>query len=200
MLYSWNMEWHAILGILSGILQISVVVPYVRDILKGSTRPNAVSTGLWTLLGLIAVIAQFNAGASWSILLVAGVTFNAAVVTVLALIGYGYAKYGLLDWICLALGLVAVAAWIATSNPITALILVVIASVISSIPTIIKTVREPHSEHTFSWFLVFIASSLSLVSTTRFDIQNLLYPFADWMENILIVCISFFGQKMGRRS
>ncbi len=83
------MEWHAALGVASGILQIASVIPYIRDILKGSTRPYAVSTGLWTLLSGIAFTAQITAGASWSVILVGGITFNCAIVTILALSGYG---------------------------------------------------------------------------------------------------------------
>lgn len=189
------MEWHAALGICSGIVQVGSIIPYIRDILKGSTRPNAVSTGLWTLLAGIALAAQISAGASWSVILVAGITFNCAIITVLALSGYGYTKYGRVDWFCLVVGLAAIGAWVLTNNPVVAIVLVVFASLISNIPTVIKTYREPQSEHSFSWLLVVVASSLSLLSTTQLNVQNLLYPAEDWILNLIIFALSFFGQR-----
>jgi hypothetical protein len=193
------MEWHEALGIVSGVIQIGSIIPYIWDIVHGSTRPNAVSTGLWTLLSGIALAAQISAGASWSVILVAGVAFNCAVITVLALSGYGYAKYGRIDWFCLLMGLVAIGAWVLTANPVASIVLVVLASVISNIPTIVKTYREPASEYSFSWFLVVIASSLSLLSTTQLNAQNLLYPGEDWLVNIIIFSLSFFGQRRDKR-
>ena len=192
------MEWHATVGVISGILQVGSIIPYVRDILKGTTRPNAVSTGLWMLLAGIAFVAQISAGASWSVILVGGIAFNCTVVTVLALSGYGYAKYGKLDWLCLALGLTSIGAWILTENPVVAIILAVIASIIANIPTVVKTYREPHSEHAFSWLVVVTASSLSLLSTAQWNIQNLLYPFEDWILNLTIFSLAFWGQRKNR--
>lgn len=194
------MDWHVLLGILSGIVQIGSVIPYTRDIVRGSTRPNAVSTGLWTLLSGIAFVAQISAGASWSIILVGGITFNCALITILALCGYGYSKYGKLDWFCLVVGLISIVAWALSKNPIVAIALVIIASFISNIPTVVKTYKAPKSEHSFSWFLVVIASSLSLLSTTQLNAQNLLYPGEDWLLNITIFGLSFFGQRWGKKS
>lgn len=189
------MDWHAALGIISGILQVGSVIPYTRDILKGSTRPNAVSTGLWALLAGIAFAAQLSAGASWSVILVGGITFNCTLITILALSGYGYAKYGTIDWLCLILGLGSIGAWIMTDNPIIAIILVVCASLLANIPTIIKTYRDPRSEHVWSWLIVVAASTLSILSTTQLNIQNLLYPLEDWLLNITIFGLALFGLK-----
>lgn len=189
------MEWHAVLGVVSGILQIGSIIPYIWDILRGSTRPNAVSTGLWTLLSGIALAAQISAGASWSVILVAGITFNCAIITILALSGYGYTKYGWIDWVCLVFGLTAIGVWIVNNDPIIAIVLVIVASVISNITTVVKTYREQQSELAYSWFIVVIASTLSLISTTQLNAQNLLYPAEDWVMNVTIFSLSFFGQR-----
>ena len=60
------MNWHELVGIASGVLAFLTVVPYVWDILGRITKPNVVTYLVWTLLQSIAIVAQLEAGASWS--------------------------------------------------------------------------------------------------------------------------------------
>ena len=102
---------------------------------SGKTRPSAVSQFLWTILGVIDVAAQYSAGASWSILIVAAVTFNTGIFTVLALAGYGYKnnKLSWADWICLILAIGALSRG-TTSNPVVALLFSLVANSFAAVP------------------------------------------------------------------
>lgn len=180
------MNWYATAGIIAGILQAFSAIPYIRDMFVGKTRPNAVSYVIWGFLALIAVFAQLSAGASWSIILIAVVAFNTCFIATLSLVGYGYTKYGLVDWVCLALGVVAIVVWQITSNPITALLFAVSANIISAIPTVVKTYREPHTELAFAWLIIVAASFLGILSTTQWDTANLLFPIYFLLESFII--------------
>ena len=59
-------------GYISGILFILSVVPYVRSILKGNTKPQRMTWLIWTVLVFIAFFSQLAKGATWSLLLTAG--------------------------------------------------------------------------------------------------------------------------------
>ena len=47
------MDWHLLLGIIGGLLALCAIIPYIRDILHGTTRPNIVSYAIWVFLILI---------------------------------------------------------------------------------------------------------------------------------------------------
>jgi len=112
-----------IIGIAAGIIQISSIVPYVKSMIKGTTRPNIVSWSTWTLLKFIAITAQFTAGASYTVLLLFATAFNTSLVVILCLMGYGYKKYGLTEKVCTTGIIVTIIVWLLTKNPIFALIL-----------------------------------------------------------------------------
>ncbi len=170
------MYWHPALAILSGVLAVAAIVPYIKDIFYGTTRPNAVSWFLWTLLQGIAMAAQFSAGASWSVVLLVVITVNTAVVTVLALTGYGYHAYGRTDIVCFVLALIAVAAWQATKDPIVAIGFAIFADLFASVPTLVKALIEPASESLLGWWIIMFASLASVLSANIINAPNLAYP------------------------
>ncbi len=189
------MNWHALVGITAGIIQVISIIPYIKSMVHGSTRPNIVSNCVWALLSVIALVAQFQAGASWSVIILIAITFNICLIVLLCLVGYGYKKYYTLDWVCLCLALVAIVLWQLTSNPLLAISIAVCANMLSTLPTIVKTYREPHTELPVAWLLLIIASGLSIASTTIWNPENLLYPTYFLLESTIIAGLAFFGQK-----
>jgi hypothetical protein len=189
------MDWHEILGIASSVIWIASAVPYMFSIIRGQTRPSFISYFLWATLGIIDVAAQWSAGASWSILGVAAVTFNTGVFAVLAGIGYGYKKYSKIDGACLVLAIGALLAWYLTNNPVSALLFSLIANFLAAVPTFIKTYREPHSELAWGWVLVTFAAILGVASNTLWTPANLIMPVYMVVECGIIASIAFFGQR-----
>lgn len=184
---------------LSGVLSITAAFFYIRDIVQtGETKPNAVSFFLWTVLGVIAVVAQFKAGASWSIVIVIGATMNTLIITVIALIGYGYRAYGKVDLYCFVLAVLAIGLWQLTGNPVVAIAFVIVGDVLASWPTVSKTYREPQSEHVVGWLLITLASALSVISTEILDAANLAYPIYLLLMNGTIFSLAYLGRKVRR--
>lgn len=194
------MDWHAALGILTGAIQIGSAVPYVRSILRGTTKPNVISFVIWATLSVIDVAAQTSAGASWSIVLPIVITFNTLLVVALGIFGYGYKKYHWPDFLCFALALGALAVWGVTKNPVFALLLTTCTSIFATIPTALKTYREPHSEAAFPWFLTAVASVFAILSTTLWNTANLIIPASNLVECGLIAGVAFFGQRLKKAS
>src|SRR6185369_12883158 len=97
----------ALAGILSGILQIASVVPYLRGMLRRETKPNLVSFSLWTIIQAIAVVAQVQSGWSWSAVILIAVTINCFLITLLGLKGYGFKQYTRLDIFCLIMAVIS---------------------------------------------------------------------------------------------
>ncbi len=189
-------DWHIVLGIIAGLIGFSSIFPYVKDILHGTTRPNIFTYAIWGLLSLISISAQISSGASWSLIFLFGDLLAVITVITLCLFGYGYKKYGRTEGVCTAIALVAIVAWQVTGNPLIAIFFSIIADLVASIPTIIKTFRDPQSEIPGPWFIVAFGALLGIISTTIFDLSNLLFPAYILMINGTVGAIAFFGRRL----
>ncbi|MDP2692870.1 MAG: hypothetical protein Q8O88_04495 [bacterium] len=179
------------------MLSVVAGVIYIKDILQGGeTRPNAVSVFLWTVLQAIALAAQLKAGASLSVVIVIFVTLNTAIVTVLALSGYGYRKYGWVDFFCLVLAVAAIVGWQVTGNPVLAIGFAIAGDLFACVPTAVKTYKEPRSEHVPAWALITVASVLGVLSTDRLDMANLAFPLYLVVSNGAIFSLAYFGRRI----
>ena len=63
------LEATAILGLLAGLVGVADTVPYVRDTVRGRTRPHRGTWLIWGVLAVVACVSQRADGASWSLVL-----------------------------------------------------------------------------------------------------------------------------------
>jgi hypothetical protein len=189
-------DWHLVVGGVAGIIAMLAVIPYIKDILHGTTRPNIFSFSLWALLLFISILAQFSAGASWSVTLLVGDFIGTSSVVIFCLFGYGYGKYGRLEWVCTALAILAIISWQLTHQPVLAILFAVLADAMAAIPTIVKAFKDPWSEAPAQWLLIAFASALAIASTTIFDPANLIFPAYLLLVNGTTGLLAFFGRRL----
>ena len=183
---------HELIGIIAGILAFATGIPYIWNIIGGITKPNTVTYFVWTLLQSIAIFAQFEAGASWSVFLVIGSTISIGIIFLLSLTKYGYKEYSWVDTVALILAGIAILVLLFTDHPVLAIALPIVADAIGAIPTLVKTKKYPHTEDQLAWFIMIIASALGILATEKFDFANLLYPVFLLFEAIVIFSLAFF--------
>src|ERR1700690_3316117 len=107
----------AILGIGSGLLNIAGIVPYVRGILRGKTKPERATWWIWTWLMVVAFWAQVSAGATWSLFLTGSFLLCNAIIALLSL-RHGYGKFRQRDFGAVCLAVAGILIWKATNRPI----------------------------------------------------------------------------------
>lgn len=188
------------LAIASGIVGVGSVIPYVRDILYGTTRPNAVSVFLWIVLLIISLAAQFSAGISWSAAVLVASMFNMLLILGLCLFGYGYRKYGALDGVCFILAIVGIILWQLAHEPLIAITFALLADFISTVPTLAKTARYPETEDPLAWFLIAFAALLSIAAANKFTAANLLWPVYYVVIDLTVFGLAFFGRRLKTNS
>lgn len=169
------LNWHVATAVLSGAFAIAAEVIYIRDIIYGETRPNAVSFLLWTALQAIALQAQLDVGPSWPALFMALITLGSAVVTVLAAIGFGYQKYGRIEFYCTVLAVVAMLL-LFLGDVVLAILFAIAGDFCAALPTWKKTLLEPHTESRQGWALMTIAAFFGVLSTERWDLVDIGFP------------------------
>jgi hypothetical protein len=179
-----------ILGVLGGVAGIADTVPYVRDTVRGSTRPHRGSWLIWSVLAVIAALSQRADGASWSVLMTATQAILTGLVFLLAIrYGEGGMTRGEVSLIALATG--GVIGWILAREPVLAVACVIAADVAAFAMMTPKVVRDPHSETLSTYALASLGGALAAGAVGMLDPSLLLYPayycLANAAMSVLIV-------------
>lgn len=193
-----------IIGIIALTIYFVGSVPYFKDVLFGSARPNRVTWFGWALLAWAPAIIQTMHGADASVAIVYSAAIVVTAVFLLSLYR-GVTKFSALDIACLILGLLVFVIWLFLDAPTIALAVNLIADFLFAIPTIVKTWRESISESRAGWLMGFISTGLILFTKTNFDFINSAYPFYLFALNATMFLLTtgqmqrlnFFENKIG---
>lgn len=187
----------AFFGYLSGVFLIIGFAPYFRDIIRGKTKPERTTWLLWSVLILIAFVAQMSAGATWSLLL-SGV--DAFIVVGIFILSIPYGIGGLLkrDVISLCISLFGLTLWAFTHQPLIALLVTIVIDGLGTYLTVVKTYLKPQTETLFSWCMGTLAGLCGLLAVGSFSVVLAVYPAYIVAANISVVLAIVFGKRMLR--
>jgi uncharacterized membrane protein YkvI len=175
-----------ILGISAAILNIIGIIPYVRGILRGKTKPERSAWWIWTWLMVVAFLAQAAAGATWSLLL----TFSYLVCNILVAwlsVKHGYGKFRTRDYLAVTVAILGVGVWKETGRPILALLIVITIDSIGNLLTMEKSWRAPYTENMFTYTLGGVAAVMGLFAVGNWDLAKVLFPIYAIFVNFIIV-------------
>ncbi len=162
------------LVIISAAISFSGAAVYILDMIRGKSKPNLVTWGLWAFAPLIATGAALSANAdSWATLRIFIAGFSPLLVFLAAfLIKQGYWKLSKFDYVCGVLSLVALGVWIVANSPILAILLAAIADLFATLPTILKAWKYPETETLYTYFVGIIAAAIIIPAIPIWNIEN----------------------------
>jgi len=169
------LEYKIIFGSIAGLITLGAHVPYLIDIFKGRTKPHVYTWLIWSLLLSIGLTAQLVKGAGWGTWSTIGDAVACVAVFILCF-WYGEKNITRSDKITLGLGLVGIVAWVLTSDPLWAVIFVVIADAFGFFPTFRKSFNKPHEETPLTYFLVVVGYALGFFALESYSLTAALYP------------------------
>ncbi len=164
-----------VFGLLSGVATVLAIVPYVRDVLRGTTRPHRGSWLIWTVLSVVALASQLADGASWSIVMVLAQTGITGLVFVLS-IWRGVGGVSRSDLMIIAVAGLGVVAWAVSSTPVIATASTIFADMLGIALMTPKTWRDPRSETFSTYVLGCVSGILSALAVGELDVSLLLFP------------------------
>lgn len=183
-----------VLGITSGIISVICYIPYVRDILKKTTKPERASWLIWSVLGSIAFFSQLAEGASNSLWMVAVQTFLCALIFVLSL-RFGEGGLFKRDLFALFIAFIGLLIWFFTKEAVYALFIVIAIDAAGASLTIIKSYEDPGSETMSTWFLSGLSGFVSMFAVGSLNWILLSYPIYIWLVNWIVVGAMFLGSR-----
>jgi hypothetical protein len=164
-----------VLGVLAAVVGIAGNIPYLRDTVRGSTRPHPGTWLIWAVLAIIVCLSQRADGASWSLLMAATHAVLNATILILA-VRFGTGGVSASDALMITFAAAGVAGWLAADEPIVATLCVVTADLIAAAMMVPKTYRDPGSETLSTFAFASLSGALAVASVTALEPALLLYP------------------------
>ncbi len=182
------MEIKLAFGILSTVIAIACFLPYIRDILRGTTQPHMYSWLVWSLLQTVGVVAAFQAGAgygSWAL----GVGTFFCIAIFLLSFKYGTKNISRLDALCLVGALAALGIYFVLDDALLAIITVAAVDFIGFIPTMRKAYEEPFTETPSTFGLSALSNVFSIIATQQYSVVSILYVASLFFTNLFCFAI-----------
>ncbi len=186
--------------ILSVLVTVGSVIPYIRDILRGTTKPNIVSWITWTLLTGVATVAEFVAGEYTTALFTGAAVLETGIVVLLGL-KYGYVKYTRFDVVCQVGALTGFVFWYLFNSPVAAVVASVTIDFIGALPTIKHSWISPGEETWSTYALAGLGGLLAIFALSSYNWISLPYAIYIVAINVLLSGVLIVrGQQRLRQS
>ena len=164
-----------VLGVLAGVVGIADTIPYVRDTIRGSTRPHRGTWLIWSVLAIVVFLSQRADGATWSLIMAAAQAVLTGAIFLLS-IRRGEGGLSPADVLMLTLASGGVIGWIVADEPVIATACVVAADLIGAAMMVPKTYRDPGSETLATFALASLSGALATGAVGTLDPSPPLYP------------------------
>lgn len=170
-----DLDLAPVLGVLAAVAGIADTIPYIRDIVRGSTRPHRGTWLIWAILAAIACLSQRAGGASWSLIMTATQAILTAVVFALAT-RFGEGGIDTRNVPLIAIAAAGVAGWVLAHQPTIAIACVIAADVSALAMMTPKAYHDPHSETLTTYALASVGGAFAAAAVGTPDPSLLAYP------------------------
>jgi hypothetical protein len=180
--------------ILSVVITMGAVVPYIRDIVKGTTKPNIVSWITWTLITGIATAAEIAGHQYFTAIFTASAMLETASVVFFGL-RYGYVKYTSFDVVCQIGAILGIILWQLFNSPSVGVIACVAIDFIGVMPTIRHSWLKPNEETWPTYAISGVGGIFGILALSNYNIISLTYPLYIVMINIVVSIVIINRQR-----
>lgn len=182
--------------VLAAVVTVVAIIPYARDILKGTTKPNIVSWITWTLLTGIATAAEIAAHEYVAAVFTGAAVVETGLIVVLGL-RHGYVKYTTFDIVCQIGAVVGIIMWQLFNSPEIGVVASVSVDFIGALPTLRHSWNEPGEETWSTYAISGVGAIFAILALDTYNWVNL--PYAVYIVTInavLALMIISRGKRM----
>jgi hypothetical protein len=187
----------AIVGLSGALVALLDPIPYVRDILRGRTRPYRATWLIWSALGVLTFCSQVADGGTWSVAAV-GVQAAATMFVFALSIRRGEGGVRPTDAALLLLAAGGAGLWVLWSEPVVATLFVIAADAVGVAMMLPKARHDPWSETRSSYVLASASGVLSTIAVGTLDASLMLYPAYTACANGVTALVITAGRKQTR--
>lgn len=189
------MDIKLIFSLVALALLIAAIIPYIRDTLKGVTKPHLYTWIVWTGTGIIATSAYFYGNGGYPAYTSAVGTFLCVVVALLSL-KYGTRDITLSDTVALCVCAVAGFVWLGLNNPLLSAIIGISIDIVGYWPTVRKTYAAPWSESLFSWGAWTLIPICSIAAVASYNAYTLINSVPILFVNAVFIAFMLYRRRL----
>jgi hypothetical protein len=150
---------------------------YLRDTLRGVTQPNRVTWLLWAVAPLLAFAVEVGAGVGLRSLMTFVVGFAPLLIFVASFRNPASVwQIGRLDYVCGALSVAGLVAWLVTRHGTVALAASIGADALAAVPTLQKSWRWPETETAAAYVGAAANAAITLLTVKRVTTAVVAFP------------------------
>jgi hypothetical protein len=175
-------------------LTLASFFPYIRSVLRGTTRPHVFSWTIWGSTTLVVFAAQLADGGgvgAWPI------GFSGVVTIYVA--GLAYTKKSDItitrsDWLFFLAAATSLPSWYLTADPLWAVLILTAVDIMGFGPTFRKAYDHPFDEQLTFFVLMAARNTVAAVALEHYSATTLMFPTV-----MAAVCVVFIATVLYRR-
>lgn len=187
-----------IFGYLSGIAILLSFVPYIKDIFRGTTKPERISWLIWSVLGAISFFSQYAKGASFSLIMTGAQAVGDLLIFGLA-VKYGLGGLLKRDIAAFVGALLGLLLWYLTKEAAVALFIVIFVDGIGAALTIVKSYEKPETETVSAWIYTFLGGLFGCLAVGSLNFVLLSFPLYICLASGSILLAIWLGRRSQAR-
>lgn len=191
------MDIKTVFIIVSSLLTVACIVPYIIDVVRRKTKPRVVSWLNWSLLSGIAGAASLSDHQYAAAILSFSATIETMIIVILGW-KYGDKKIAKFDIYCQVAAIFGLLLWFVFSSPALAVIASVSIDFVATLPTIKHAWQKPSEETRSTFILAGAAAVLTVAAAKEAKITSLANPLYLVGINFLLGGILIIRGKSGR--
>lgn len=184
--------------VVSSILAIVNILPYIRDVYHRKTKPRIISWFNWTVLTAIASAASFSDRQYASAILTLLASIETLTVVILGW-RFGDKRFALFDIGCQVAAGTGLILWLIFNTPAIAIIATIGIDFIVSLPTIKHAWEKPQEETAITFLLGSLAAAFTFMAANNHKITAIAFPLYLVTANFFIAAI-IYGRKSVRKT
>jgi hypothetical protein len=161
--------------IISSILTLAAVIPYIRDILKKKTKPRVVSWFTWSLLAGISAAASFSAHQYPAAILSISSCIECLAIVILGFKN-GDKHFEFFDVACQIGAFTGLILWWIYNSPAIAIVAAILIDFIAGLPTLRHAWRRPNEETWATYALSGLGAAFTLAAVNNYMITSAANP------------------------
>jgi hypothetical protein len=175
---------------------------YLRDTLRGTTKPNRVTWLLWAVAPLLAAAVEFDEGVGLRAL----PTFVIGFMPLLVFIGSFHNpasvwKVRRFDYACGVMSVVGTVVWLVTRNGVLAISAAIAADFLAGVPTLTKSWTYPETETVYTYVGAVVSMAIVLLTIDHWTFDVAAFPiFIVCVASVEVVLVGFEPGPRLRRS
>lgn len=184
---------------LGALVQIAGIYVYIKQTLKGETKPNRVTWLMWSIAPLIGTAAGISDGVGLAILPVFMSGFAPLLVFIVSFKNKkAYWKLEKFDYVCGTLSALALILWGITKEPMIAIIFSISADLFAAFPTFKKSWKQPETESVEAYSTGIFNALTSFFALKTFAFSELAFPIYLVLLNSSLVLTIYRAKKLNK--